>query len=431
MKTYKLALTLMLTLAAQAQAQGMPQEAKPQVSENTDQIKALLDTTSNSKDQVLERLRNQGKAADGSVIPVEYQNADYRVKSPAVASRIEAALDQFRATLKSQILDPIGAHITRYNSIATSKQYSYEQKQPYLAIELKKINEDMIRLSGLYRQEVLKLYVAGGIEAFAVQRDGSVASRISCEEAGGYCLSYMSLVFPALEKGCATYSCVGLSASDQALLFKLVKEHFDRHIDFVLAEALKPGEEPTPAPAKQEFDRYGQPVGKPRIRIRLSSIDQRGWNEVIEGIGAIIQSPTYHPRSVQELPADITEALLPAGLEHARKVFNEDYKAARKSIVDPWIANESEAKGAEYYQNVLQICLLGKGLSPVPTPGIGCINRTEGDVIVKNLGRRRGYKYNDPGANRTARMAAFRVNQHLAQQESGVQPAPEATPAKR
>jgi hypothetical protein len=417
-------IALLMTHAAWAQ------QAPEPVSGSTEQIQAQLGVTSNAIQSTLERLRNKGKAPDGSVIPVEYQNADYRRKAPALAARIETALGQFRETLKTKILDPIGVHIARYNSIATSKQYSYEQKLPYLAIELKKINEDMVKLSALYRQEVLKLYAAGGIDVLGVKRDGTVENRITCEQAAPGCLSYMSLVFPALEKDCATYSCVGLSAADQALLFMLVKQEFDRHIAFVLADATRPGEEPPKEQPKPEVDRYGQPVASKRTTIHLMSINQNSWKETIDGISGVIYSPHYHPRSVQELPADISEAQLPAGLEHARNVFNGDYKATRKATVDPWVAHDSYANGADGYENLLQTCLLGKGVIPAGTVGVGCVNRSEGDVIVRNLGRKRD-KYNDRGEYRTARMSNFRVNQTYAQQASGVQPAPEAAPARR
>jgi hypothetical protein len=416
--------------ASQAQAQPQAKAVPEPVSGSTEQIQAQLGVTSNSIQSTLERLRNKGKAADGSVIPVEYQNADFRRKSPALAARIETALGQFRETLKTKILDPIGVHISRYNAIATSGQYSYQQKLPYLAIELKKINEDMDKLSALYRQEVLKLYAAGGIDVLAVGKDSSVRSRIACEEASPGCLAYMSLVFPALEKDCATYSCVGLSASDHAMLFVLVKQEFDRHITFVLADPTTPGESATKPDAKPEVDQYGRPTGPKKTTIHLMSINQNSWKETIDGISGVIYSPLYHPRSVQELPSDITEAELPAGLEHARKVFNEDYKAKRKATVDAWVARDSYANGADGYENLLQVCLLGKDLVPAGTPGFGCVNRSEGDVIVRNLGRKRD-KYNDRGEYRTARMTNFRVNATYAQQASGVQPAPEAAPARR
>jgi hypothetical protein len=291
-----------------AQADDQPQTA----ADSQAQIGATLSATGDSIQQLLDKMSAQKPHDD-------FQHADYLAKSAANQAKVQAAFNNFKQVLATSILPKLESYMADYNSIATSTNYSDTQKTVLLSGIHTQLSNLVPALQNQYQQELLKLYSSAGVTLISSASDWVSNTYASCGETKDHQIlfpdqtnedtflfdrtaDFQSLVFPALADGCLSQSCISLSAVDQMLLYSLIKDEFERTLNFKFADGtaitLSANTENVQSCNDSNFN---------------------GWSALVDTAVDYIGRADFYPASVAQLPFDATTADVQAAARNPKK----------------------------------------------------------------------------------------------------------------
>ena len=315
------------------------------------QIGATLEVTQASINQTLDKLRN-------NLAKDSYVHADYLAKRNQQEAKFQKAMDGFEKVLKEEILPKLEFYMASYDNIYLSSQRD-TTKNATLEGQRGQLDREIPPLSAQYQLEIRKLYEAGGVELISA----AVPTRFSRPECydNGWSLTnggsninalFGSYVFPALIDGCASQSCISLSATDQMLFYELVKEDFDHSLPFKLADG-----NPVQLWANSGVNVYGDNGGYCQEKRENTS-----WAYTIQESIDLFGRADFYPDYVNQLPMDVKDSDLAAALSHARalqdpKLVKKAAEEARRNkyakLKDVLSKVQSDNDGG-FYPNVVQ-----------------------------------------------------------------------------
>jgi len=269
------------------------------------QIGATLNATGDSIQQILDKMSAQ-KPHDS------FQHADYLAKSARNQAKVQAALNNFKNVLATDILPKLESYMADYNSIATSTSYSDAQKNSLLLGLKNQINGLVPGLQTQYQTELLKLYSSAGMTLIASSKSLFLTWTVACNQDGSCQANYRDDsnspqtvfaddIFPALADGCLSQSCISLSAVDQMLLYSLIQDDFERTLSFKLADGTG-------------------------INLRSNEVDNQGyiqataWSTLTQEAIQLIGRADLYPSTVSQLPFDATSADLKNLSDPSKKI---------------------------------------------------------------------------------------------------------------
>jgi hypothetical protein len=293
MKSITLSLLGLAAVTASLSAVG---DDQPQTAVDSQaQIGATLNATGDSIQQILDKMSAQ-KPHD------TFQHADYLAKSARNQAKVQAALNNFKNVLATDILPKLESYMADYDSIATSTSYSDAQKNSLLIGLKNQINGLIPALQAQYQAELLKLYSSAGMNLIVSSKSLFLSWTVSCYSDHAYQAHFRDDsnsdrtvfaedIFPALADGCLSQSCVSLSAVDQMLLYSLIEDDFEHTLSFKLADGTR-------------IELYSNGIAG----AQGCAPPQQGWKDLTqEGID-LIGRADFYPVSVSQLPFDATSA---------------------------------------------------------------------------------------------------------------------------
>jgi hypothetical protein len=174
MKNY-LFLTILLSASAHAQVTTPTEDA----------IAAQINTTKDLTDRLLRKLDQPETTTPVNIV-------DYRNFKKKFQAKIEIALTQYEGELKNDVFKRVSVYLDRYNAIATSKEYSEDQKQAILGQQRELIQNHLGEVSAIYQADLQKLYdLEGGV---ADHLDAKFISVSDNDDLGCYFAKHMKNV---------------------------------------------------------------------------------------------------------------------------------------------------------------------------------------------------------------------------------------------
>jgi len=341
------------------------------------QIGAQLGVTHDAITQLLSKMEQQSQTDDGMA------HADYKIKAQKEHAVVQTALEKFESYLRDSLFPEIRSDLASYNSIYTSNAYSDAQKQVLLGNMQSQMKSLFANASVRYTAAVYEVMASLGpsLESMISETNqgafnyGDALSNYYTSNGVGF---YHTNIFPSLLDGCATRSCLSLSASDQIVLVTLTDQSFGSPIVFqtldgqsfslnayVIASASN-------VVIKNEISTYVQLVGRTDI----------------------------FPDFVASMPFDVSADQVQAGLaavkatiaaeEAARqkKAFN-DLLSQRTNLINNLIsdiARTDECYNTTYYDgSIRNICRVGSDSPFACQQGLGCPTSSEFQTFLTTL----------------------------------------------
>ena len=246
-----------------------------------------------------------------------FQHADFKKKALKFSQDVDGAMQAFELAMKGKVFAEIKLYADDYNSIYNSTTYSPEEKTALMGQLYKQADASLAHSLAQYESEVTKLVDISGIHPlyFAVTEGGSGdneywdyvvcetdtlkqidvhTKRDSWSDDGAPATppafisqSFMTFIYPQINEGCYSSSCVTLSLVMYTKYITLLETSFLKDMTVLLAD------------------------GKELV-IKASGLKGELTSNVLE----LIVDPSL-PKEVDALPFDISEDDLPKAIADA------------------------------------------------------------------------------------------------------------------
>ena len=372
--------SMALALTSLALADQTPSDAQSQIG-------AQLGITHDSITQLLNKMEQQSQTDDGMA------HADYKIKAQKEHAAVQAALGKFESYLRDGLFPEIRSDLASYNSIYTSNAYSDAQKLVLLTNMQSQMKSLFANASVRYTAAVYEVMASLGPSledmisytnqgAFSY---GDALSNYYSAQDGGINF-YQNEIFPSLLDGCASRSCLSLSASDQIVLVTLTDQSFGSPIVFQTLDG-------------QSFNLVAYVIGSPSNVIIKNEI-----STYIQLVGRTDIFPDY----VAGMPFDVSADQLQAELAAIAATVSAEEAAQKKKVLDDLLAQRagylngliadisptarSCSNGSDLVRGINNICAVGKNTPFACQQGLGCPTLSEFQTMLSIVSQSKSMK---------------------------------------